>query len=66
MNSESEPAITPRWIQEATDGAQPTTHERAVLRDVLTALRQVRHGSVTLAIQDSRVVQIDVTEKRRL
>jgi len=66
MNADAEPVITPRWTQEALDGSQPSASERAVLRDVLAALRQVRYGSVTLAIQDARVVQIDVTEKRRL
>ena len=28
-------------------------------------MRQVRHGTLTLAVQDGKVVQLDVTEKRR-
>ncbi len=30
------------------------------------ALREIRHGSVTLVIQDGRVIQIDKSEKIRL
>ncbi len=43
----------------------PTPEEQRVLREVLAALRSVRHGTVTLVIQDRRVVQLDCTEKRR-
>jgi hypothetical protein len=43
-----------------------TASERAVLQEVLQAMRQVRHGSIQLAVQDGRVIQVDVTEKRRL
>lgn len=55
----------PRWAAETAD-AQPSGHERAVLTEVLAAMRRVRHGSVQLSIQDGKVVQIDTTEKRRL
>lgn len=44
----------------------PTPEEQRVLREVLAALRSVSHGTVTLIIQDRRVVQLDCTEKRRL
>ncbi|MGD0844665.1 MAG: YezD family protein [Geobacteraceae bacterium] len=30
------------------------------------ALREIRYGTVTLVIQDSRVIQIDKSEKIRL
>lgn len=40
--------------------------EEAVLNEVLLAIRAVRHGSVQIYVQDSRVVQIDTLEKKRL
>jgi hypothetical protein len=43
-----------------------TESERAVLREVLQALRKLSHGSIEVIVQDGRVVQIDTTEKRRL
>ena len=33
---------------------------------VREALREIRYGTVTLVIQDSRVIQIDKSEKIRL
>lgn len=44
----------------------PTPDEERVLREVLAAIRSVSHGSVTLIVQDHRVVQLDRTDKRRL
>jgi len=44
----------------------PTPQERAVLVEVLRALRMVKHGHVQIILQDSKVVQIDTLEKRRL
>ncbi|GFN22241.1 hypothetical protein TAMC210_05570 [Thermanaeromonas sp. C210] len=43
-----------------------STREQKVLGEVLKALRQVRYGSITIIIQDGRIVQIDYTEKIRL
>ncbi len=40
--------------------------EQEVLREVLRAMRSVRHGYVQLTMQDARVVQIETLEKRRL
>ncbi len=40
--------------------------EEKVLAEVLVAMRAVRHGEIRLAVQDSRVIQIDRTEKHRL
>ena len=65
MNTDEEQVIAPRWTVEQTPSAT-SAQERAVLREVLGAIRRVRHGSVVLSIQDCRVVQIDTTEKRRL
>jgi hypothetical protein len=33
---------------------------------IMDALREIRYGTVTLVIQDSRVIQIDKSEKIRL
>jgi hypothetical protein len=43
-----------------------TADEERLVRAVLDALRRIRHGSVQLVVQDSRVVQIDTVEKTRL
>jgi|MudIll2142460700_1097286.scaffolds.fasta_scaffold644001_2 hypothetical protein len=37
-----------------------------VVQEIVRAIRRVRHGQVQIIIQDSRVVQIDTTEKLRL
>lgn len=44
----------------------PTPEEQRILREVLTAIRSISHGTITLIVQDRRVVQLDRTEKRRL
>jgi hypothetical protein len=43
-----------------------TDAERAVLQEVLQAIRRLRFGSIEVIVQDGQVVQIDTTEKRRL
>jgi len=40
--------------------------EEHVVSAVLAAIRRIRHGSVQIVVQDSRVVQIDTLEKMRL
>lgn len=50
----------------AQDLGAATPEELRVLREVLAAIRAVQHGTVSLIVQDRRVVQIDRTEKRRL
>jgi hypothetical protein len=42
------------------------TETSDLLRQILTAIQGVRYGQVQIIIQDSRVVQIDKTEKVRL
>lgn len=37
-----------------------------IVRQIIEAIRSVRFGQVQIIIQDSRVVQIDKTEKVRL
>jgi hypothetical protein len=64
MNAEEK---TPsRWVRDLNAPESPTAAERAVLSEVLGALRRVRHGAVEVSIQDGRVVQINTTEKKRL
>lgn len=48
------------------EAVAPDTRERAVLEEVLQAIRKVRHGYVQIIVQDARVVQIDTLEKKRL
>jgi hypothetical protein len=36
------------------------------LKELLTIIKTVRHGSVTLVIQDGVIIQIDKSEKFRL
>ncbi|MBE3581277.1 MAG: YezD family protein [Thermoanaerobacteraceae bacterium] len=53
-------------ITETRCQAGLSIREQKVLGEVLKALRQVRYGSITIIIQDGRIVQIDYTEKVRL
>ncbi len=40
--------------------------EKELLSQILKALRSIRYGYVQIIIQDSKIVQIDKTEKIRL
>ncbi len=42
-----------------------TESEKKLLQQILKALRSIRYGCVQIFIQDSKVVQIDKTEKIR-
>ncbi len=46
--------------------AAPDARERTVLDEVLRGIRRIRHGYVQVVVQDARVVQIDMLEKKRL
>jgi hypothetical protein len=39
---------------------------REIEEKISTALRDIRYGTITLVIQDGRVIQIDKSEKIRL
>lgn len=39
---------------------------KAVLEKLMEAIKSIKHGSVTLIIQDGHVIQIDKSEKLRL
>ena len=43
-----------------------TSHLEESLASVRAALAELKYGSINLTIHEGRVVQIDVTEKRRL
>lgn len=43
-----------------------TESEKRLLQQILNALKSIRYGCVQIYIQDSKVVQIDKTEKIRL
>ncbi|MDX1969004.1 MAG: YezD family protein [Planctomycetaceae bacterium] len=49
-----------------TESARPAPLTDSVLAAIAEALRGVRYGTVTVVVQDGRVVQIDRTERRRL
>ncbi len=55
MNADAGPS---RWLD--------LCDEAEVTRQIIEAVRSVRFGQVQIIIQDSRVVQIDKTEKIRL
>ncbi len=40
--------------------------EKKLLSQILKALRSIRYGYVQIVVQDSKIVQIDKTEKIRL
>lgn len=40
--------------------------EKKLLQQILKAVRSIRYGYVQIIVQDSKVVQIDKTEKIRL
>lgn len=45
---------------------EPETAEMQVVRLILSAIREIRYGSVQIVIQDAKVVQIEKVEKIRL
>lgn len=53
---------------EPTDARPPgvTELDEATLAELRRLLSPMRHGSVTLIVQDGRVIQIDATHKLRL
>ena len=59
-----------RPVAERHDGDSPapltTTENDRVLHDVRRVLGTLRYGSVTLIVQDGRVVQVETTSKTRL
>jgi hypothetical protein len=44
---------------------QNPQEEQKLVQEILTAIKSVRYGSVEIIIQNSKVVQIDRTDKLR-
>lgn len=41
-------------------------HEEAFVHHIASAIRDIKYGSVQIIIQDSRIIQIEKTEKIRV
>ena len=56
-------------MSNALSNVEPIRHHRADIARSLDAIRaaleEMRFGSITLAVHDGRVVQLDVTERTR-
>ncbi len=53
-------------MQTKSEKQPALTEEGEIVREIIKAISSVRFGQVQIIIQDSRVVQIDKTEKLRL
>ena len=64
----NQPEPSSRWVRELRDRppGPPSATERALLDEVLDAMRSIRHGSIEISVQDGRPIQINTTEKKRL
>ncbi|NIO03755.1 MAG: DUF2292 domain-containing protein [Proteobacteria bacterium] len=47
-------------------GAEKDSRTSSVLSEIYEAIREIRHGSVQIHIQDGKVVQIDKLSKSRI
>jgi hypothetical protein len=47
-------------------GAAAPTHPDDALSAIQGYLRKLRFGSIAITVHDGKIVQLDVTEKRRL
>jgi hypothetical protein len=61
MNADRPPSAA-----ESREPLDLSADEEQLVRTILDALARIRHGSIQLVVQDSRVIQIDTVEKRRL
>lgn len=43
-----------------------TPNDEKYLEEVRKSVNQIKYGSITLIVQDGKVIQIDKTEKKRL
>lgn len=53
-------------FQSGGDAADHSRHVDEGLNDIREALLSLRFGSVAVTVHEGRIVQIDVTEKKRL
>lgn len=61
MTSELQPAAA---AQEPT-AAREMKNTSPEIRSVLNAVRNLTFGTIAITIHDSKIVQVDVTEKKR-
>ncbi|MFZ3064507.1 MAG: YezD family protein [Nitrospirota bacterium] len=47
------------------DNIQTEKISENMVKEILSAINQVKHGEVTIIVQDSKVIQINKIEKRR-
>ncbi len=52
-------------MQKSLDINNLDNHEKKLLFNILKAIKSLQYGSVEITIHDSKVVQIDKTEKVR-
>ncbi len=52
-------------MQKTADINSLENHEKKLLLSILKAIKSLQYGSVEITIHDSKVVQIDKTEKIR-
>ncbi|MEK6680111.1 MAG: YezD family protein [Nitrospirota bacterium] len=54
-----------RNASEADNASKQKKSDTAIIEEISKAIAQVRHGEVTIIVQDSKVIQINKVEKRR-
>jgi len=47
------------------DNVQTEKISENMVKEILSAINQMKHGEVTIIVQDSKVIQINKIEKRR-
>ena len=53
-------------MNKASDKELSENQDKVLILQVLEAIRSIKYGCVQITIQDSKVVQIDKTEKIRM
>ncbi|BBE32575.1 YezD family protein [Sphingosinicella microcystinivorans] len=48
-----------------TEATPPPVTSTEALQTIREALGRLRYGTITLTVHDARIVQLDITEKRR-
>lgn len=54
-----------RNASETDNASKQKKSDTAIIEEISKAITQVRHGEVTIIVQDSKVIQINKVEKRR-
>lgn len=53
-------------LEEKPQPAYPEYIHGLPIGEIIRSIQSIHHGSVQIIVQDSRVVQIDKTEKKRI